>query len=198
VTAYNQENQGIHVKTEKEKMLEGELYIAWGDEIVRDRKRARRILKEFNLIDAEDKKQRLSLLKELFGSTGEYIHIEPNFECNYGYNIHIGDNFYAGYNFVILDNAKVTIGDNCIISPQVGIYTLAYPVNSEKRIAGYEYAYPVTIGDNVWIGGGTVINAGVTIGNDVVIIPGSVITSDVPECVIAGGNPARIIKQIDK
>lgn len=192
------DNQSIHIKTEKEKMLEGEQYIAWGDEIVADRRRARRILKEFNLVDPEDKKQTLSLLKELFGSTGEYIHIEPEFKCNYGYNIHIGDNFYAGYNCVILDNAKVTIGDNCIISPQVGIYTLAYPINAEKRISGYEYAYPITIGNNVWIGGGTVINAGVTIGNDVVIVPGSVITSDVPDGVIAGGNPARIIKEIDE
>lgn len=192
------DNQSIYIKTEKEKMLEGKLYIAWGDEIVADRRRARRILKEFNLVDPEDKKQTLSLLKELFGSTGEYIHIEPNFKCNYGYNIHIGDNFYAGCNCVILDNAKVTIGDNCIISPQVGIYTLAYPIDAKKRIAGYEYAQPVTIGNNVWIGGGTVINAGVTIGNDVVITPGSVITSDIPDGVIAGGNPARMIKEIDK
>lgn len=194
----SQEKQDIHVKTEKEKMLEGEQYIAWGDEIVKDRRRARGILKEFNLVNPEDKKQALSLLKELFGSTGEYIHIEPDFKCNYGYNIHIGDNFYAGYNCVILDNAKVTIGDNCILSPQVGIYTLAYPINSERRIAGYEYARPITIGNNVWIGGGTVINAGVTIGNDVVILPGSVITSDIPEGVIVGGNPARIIKEIDE
>lgn len=194
----SQEKQDIHVKTEKEKMLEGEQYIAWGDEIVKDRRRARRILKEFNLVTPEDKKQALSLLKELFGSTGEYIHIEPDFKCNYGYNIHIGDNFYAGYNCVILDNAKVTIGDNCILSPQVGIYTLAYPINSEKRIAGYEYAEPITVGNNVWIGGGTVINAGVTIGNDVVILPGSVITSDIPQGVTAGGNPARIIKEIDE
>lgn len=194
----SQEKQNIHVKTEKEKMLEGEQYIAWGDEIVKDRRRARRILKEFNLVNPEDKKQALSLLKELLGSTGEYIHIEPDFKCNYGYNIHIGDNFYAGYNCVILDNAKVTIGDNCILSPQVGIYTLAYPINSEKRIAGYEYAEPITVGNNVWIGGGTVINAGVTIGNDVVILPGSVITSDIPQGVTAGGNPARIIKEIDE
>lgn len=196
--AVEEYSESIYIKTEKEKMLEGEPYIAWGDEIVADRRRARRILKEFNLVDPEDKKQTLSLLKELFGSTGEYIHIEPDFKCNYGSNIHIGDNFYAGYNCVILDNAKVTIGDNCIISPQVGIYTLAYPVDVKERMAGYEYAQPVTIGNNVWIGGGTVINAGVTIGNDVVITPGSVITSDIPDGVIVGGNPARMMKEIDK
>lgn len=188
----------MHVKTEKEKMLEGEPYIAWGDEIVTDRRKARRILNAFNHTDPEDKKQTTGLLKELFGSVGEYIHIEPDFKCSYGYNIHIGDNFYAGYNCVILDNAKVTIGDNCIMSPQVGIYTLAYPISAKKRIAGYEYAHPITIGDNVWIGGGTVINPGITIGNDVVIAPGSVIVSDVPDGVIVGGNPAQIIKEIDE
>lgn len=191
-------DKGIHVKTEKEKMLGGEQYIAWGDEIVTDRRRARRILKEFNHTDPEDKKQTIMLLKELFGSIGEYIHIEPDFKCNYGYNIHIGDNFYAGYNCVILDNAKVTIGNNCILSPNVGIYTLAYPISAKKRMAGYEYAHPVTIGDNVWIGGGTVINPGITIGNDVVIEPGSVIVSDIPDGVLVGGNPAQIIKEINE
>lgn len=195
---YINTDRGMHVKTEKEKMLEGEPYIAWGDEIVTDRRKARRILNAFNHTDPEDKKQTTGLLKELFGSVGEYIHIEPDFKCSYGYNIHIGDNFYAGYNCVILDNAKVTIGDNCIMSPQVGIYTLAYPISAKKRIAGYEYAHPITIGDNVWIGGGTVINPGITIGNDVVIAPGSVIVSDVPDGVIVGGNPAQIIKEIDE
>lgn len=183
---------------ESEEMLEGEYYIPWGDKIATDRRRARRILKEFNLLDSEDKKQTSSLLKELLGSTGDSIHIEPDFKCNYGYNIHIGENFYASYNCVILDDAKVTIGENCIISPQVGIYTLAYPINPERRMAGYEYALPVTIGNNVWIGGNAVIHPGVTIGNDVVIMPGSVITSDIPDGVIASGNPARIIKEIVK
>lgn len=187
----------IHVKTEKEKMLSGEQYIAWGDEIVEDRRHARRLLKEFNLTDPEDKKQAMTLLKELLGSTGEYVHIEPDFKCNYGYNIHIGDNFYAGYNCVILDNAPVTIGDNCIISPQVGIYTLGYPIHAERRMAGYEYAKPVTIGNNVWIGGGSVINGGVTIGNDVVIAPGSVVVLDIPDHVVVGGNPAKIIKRVE-
>ena len=196
--SYVNADRGKHVKTEKEKMLEGEQYIAWGDEIVTDRRKARRILNAFNHTDPEDKKQTTVLLKELFGAAGEYIHIEPDFKCNYGYNIHIGDNFYAGYNCVILDNAKVTIGDNCIMSPHVGIYTLAYPISAKKRMAGYEYAHPVTIGDNVWIGGGTIINPGITIGNDVVIAPGSVIVSDVPDGVIVGGNPAQIIKEIDE
>lgn len=187
----------ISIKTEKQKMLEGEQYIAWGDDIIEDRRHARRLLKEFNLTDPEDKKQVMTVLKALLGSTGEYIHIEPDFKCNYGYNIHIGDNFYAGCHCVILDNAKVSIGDNCIISPQVGIYTLAYPINAKRRIAGYEYAKPIVIGNNVWIGGGSMIGPGVTIGDDVVIKPGSMIISDIPDRVVVGGNPAKIIKEVD-
>lgn len=123
----------VHIKTEKEKMLAGELYIAWGDEFANDKRRARRLLREFNNTDVEDKKATIKILKELFGSTGEYIHIEPNFRCDYGYNIHIGDNFYAGYECVILDSCQVKIGNNCILSPQVGIYTSAYPLNSGEE-----------------------------------------------------------------
>lgn len=184
-------------KTEKEKMLSGELYIQWGDEMANDKRRARKLLKAFNSTDPEDKKAAGSLLKTLLGSTGEYIYIEPEFKCSYGYNIHVGDNFYAGFNCVILDHCPVTIGKNCILSPQVGIYTQSYPLESEKREAGYEYARPVTIGDNVWIGGGSIINPGVTIGNHAVIAPGSVVTSDVEGYTLVGGNPAKVIKAID-
>lgn len=187
----------VHIKTEKEKMLAGELYIAWGDEFANDKRRARRLLREFNNTDVEDKKATIKILKELFGSTGEYIHIEPNFRCDYGYNIHIGDNFYAGYECVILDSCQVKIGDNCILSPQVGIYTSAYPLNPEKRSIGYEYAKPITIGNNVWIGGGSIINPGVTIGDNVVVVPGSVVLADVPDNVLIGGNPAKVIKEIE-
>ena len=190
------EKSAEHIQTEKDKMLAGEMYIAWGDEIVEDRKRARKLLKEFNNADSEDKRLTHTILTQLFGKVGEYIHIEPSFKCSYGYNIEVGDNFYAGCNLVIVDNARVKIGDNCIISPQVGIYTLAYPLNVDKRIAGYEYAQPVIIGDNVWIGGGTTINPGVTIGNNVVISPGSVVVSDIPDGVLVGGNPAKIIRNI--
>ena len=193
----NDSGNNAHIRTEKEKMLAGELYIAWGDEFINDKRRARNLLKEFNNTDVEDKKAALKLLKELLGSTGEYIHIEPNFRCDYGYNIHIGDNFYAGYDCVILDSCKVTIGDNCILSPQVGIYTSTYPLNPDKRIAGYEYAKPITIGNNVWIGGGAIINPGVTIGDNVVVAPGSVVLMDIPNNVLVGGNPAKIIKELD-
>ncbi|MBP3886806.1 MAG: GNAT family N-acetyltransferase [Cellulosilyticum sp.] len=187
-----------NVKTEKDKMLAGEMYIAWGDEIVNDRKNARKLLREFNNADPEDKRITHMLLKQLFGKVGEYIHIEPTFKCTYGYNIEVGDNLYLGYNCVIVDHARVQIGDNCIISPQVGIYTLAYPLNVDKRVAGYEYAQSVTIGDNVWIGGGATINPGVTIGNNVVVSPGSVVVSNIPDNVLVSGNPARIIRNIEE
>ncbi len=186
------------VRSEKDKMLAGELYIAWGDEIAEDRRRARRLLKEFNNTDEEDKKTATKLLEELLGSTGEYIHIEPGFKCDYGYNIHVGDNFYANNDCTILDSCEVRIGDNCILSPKVGIYTSAYPLDVNKRVSGYEYAKPITIGNNVWIGGSAVINQGVTIGNNVVVQPGSVVLSDVPDNVLVGGNPAQVIKELNE
>lgn len=187
----------VHIKSEKEKMLSGESYIAWGDEFVNERKRARKLLQEFNSADPEDRRLTYGILKKLLGGVGEYIHIEPNFKCTYGNHIKVGENFYAGFNCVILDQAYVTIGCNCIISPQVGIYTLAYPEEKEKRIAGYEYAKPITIGDNVWIGGGSIINPGVKIGDNVVILPGSVVNKDIPNNVVVEGNPANIVRNIN-
>ncbi len=183
--------------SEKEKMLAGELYIAWGDEFTKDKRRARNLLKQFNNIDVEDKKLTASILKELFNEIGEYIYIEPSFKCDYGYNITLGNNFYAGEGCIISDSGKVTIGDNCIMSPRVAIYTLAYPLNQESRISGYEYAKPVTIGNSVWIGGGAIINPGVTIGDNSVISPGAVIVEDVPSNVLVSGNPAKIIKELN-
>lgn len=138
----------------------------------------------------------MELLKELFGSTGETIYIEPSFRCNYGYNIHVGENFYANFNCVILDVCEISIGDNCFIAPGVHIYTATHPLNAKERISGLEYGKPVTIGNNVWIGGGSIINPGVQVGDNVVIGSGSVVTKDVPDNVVIGGNPARIIKEI--
>ncbi len=181
-----------------EKVQSGELYIAWGDEVVNARRRARKLVQEFNNADPEDRQLTYNILKKLLGGVGEYIHIEPSFKCTYGKNIRVGDNFYAGYNCVILDQAKVTIGCNCIISPQVGIYTVGYPLECEMRVAGYEYAKPITIGDNVWIGGGSILNPGVTIGNNVVVAAGSVVTENIPDNVMIEGNPAHIIKYLNK
>lgn len=184
------------MKTEKEKMLNGELYNPSDLELVKDQTNARRLTRLFNAtIETEDKK-RTELLKELFGSTGENMKIEPDFRCDYGYNLHVGENFFANFNCVFLDVCEIRIGDNCMIAPGVHIYTATHSVNPKDRNSGTEYGIPVTIGDNVWIGGQAVINPGVNIGDNVVIASGAVVTKDVPANMIVGGNPARIIKEI--
>ncbi|MFJ8267476.1 maltose acetyltransferase domain-containing protein [Peribacillus asahii] len=186
------------MKTEKEKMLNGELYHAADPELLQERLNARRFTRLYNQTMETDDNKRTELLKELFGSTGENLYIEPTFRCDYGYNIHVGENFYANFDCVFLDVCEIRIGDNCMIAPGVHIYTATHPLDPTERISGAEYGLPVHIGHNVWIGGRAVINPGVKIGNNVVIASGAVITKDVPDNVVAGGNPAKIIKQIER
>ncbi len=181
------------MKTEKEKMLEGELYLASDPELIKERENARRLTRLFNETVETENSRRLILLKELFGSTGKDIYIEPSLRCDYGSNIHVGENFYANFDSVFLDVCEIRIGDNCMIAPGVHIYTATHPLDPLERISGVEYGKPVTIGDNVWIGGRAVINPGVTIGNNVVIASGAIVTKDVPNNVVVGGNPAKII-----
>lgn len=185
------------VKTEKEKMLAGELYLASDAQLTKDRENARKLTRLFNETIETEYEKRSELLKELFGSTGENIYMEPTFRCDYGYNIHVGNNFYANFDCVILDVCEVRIGENCFIAPGVHIYTATHPLDPFERISGAEFGKPVTIGNNVWIGGRAVINPGVTIGDNVVIASGAVVTKDVPSNVVVGGNPAKIIKNID-
>jgi maltose O-acetyltransferase len=184
------------VQTEKQKMINGELYFASDDELVKDRENARKLTRLFNQTIETDNDTRQALLKQLFGSTEESIYIEPTFRCDSGYNIHVGNNFYANFDCVILDVCPVTIGENCFMAPGVHIYTATHPLDAMERISGAEYGKPVTIGDNVWIGGRAVINPGVTIGNNVVVASGAVVTKDVPDNVVVGGNPARVIKEL--
>lgn len=184
-------------KTEKEKMLDGELYMASDSQLVKERERARRLTRLFNQIDETEQATRAKLLKELFGSTGSNLYIEPTFRCDYGYNIHVGANFYANFNCVFLDVCEIRIGDDCLIAPGVHIYTAAHPLDAEERASGIEFGKPVTIGNQVWIGGMAVINPGVTIGDRVVIASGSVVTKDIPSDVVYGGNPARLIRTIE-
>lgn len=182
--------------SEKEKMINGEMYLAWDEQLVEERVNARRLSREYNLTLETENNKRESLLKQLFGSTGETINIEPTFRCDYGYNIHVGENFYANFDCVILDVCPVYIGVNCFMAPGVHIYTATHPLDPVERASGAEFGKPVTIGDNVWIGGRAIINPGVKIGHNVVIASGSVVTKDVPDNVVVGGNPARIIKDI--
>ncbi|ACV63884.1 transferase hexapeptide repeat containing protein [Desulfofarcimen acetoxidans DSM 771] len=181
------------MKTEKEKMLNGELYYASDSQLIKEREKSRRLTRLFNHTLETEYERRVELLKELLGSTGANLYIEPNFRCDYGYNIHVGNNFYANFDCIILDVCEVRIGDNCFIAPGVHIYTATHPLNPVERASGAEYGKPVTIGNNVWIGGKAIINPGVTIGDNVVIASGAVVTKNVPSNVVVGGNPAQVI-----
>ncbi|WP_413300696.1 sugar O-acetyltransferase [Bacillus sp. 1P10SD] len=185
------------MKTEREKMLNGEMYNPADHELVKGREIARRLTRLFNQTLETEVEKRAKILKELIGTTGDNIYIEPTLRCDYGYNLHVGENFYANFDCVFLDVCEIRIGDNCFIAPGVHIYTATHPLNPYERISGIEYGMPVTIGDNVWIGGRAVINPGVTIGNNVVIASGAVVIKDVPDNVVIGGNPAKILKEID-
>jgi maltose O-acetyltransferase len=182
--------------TEKEKMLLGKLYIAQDKELTQDNKNARRLTRLFNQTSEDEFDKRIAYLKELFGSTGENIWIEPTFHCDYGCHIFIGENFYANYDCIIIDVCPVTIGDNVFLGPRVCVYTASHPIDAEVRATGLEYGKPVTIGNDVWVGGNTVINPGITIGSNVVIGSGSVVAKNIPSGVIAVGNPCKALRSI--
>lgn len=182
--------------TEKEKMLSGNLYIANDEELRRDNKKSRMLTRLFNNSTEEQLSYRKELLKELFEKTGENLYIEPPFRCDYGCHISLGNNFYANYDCIIVDVCKVEIGENVLFGPRVGIYTAGHPIDAEIRDTGLEFGKPVKIGNSVWVGGSTVINPGVTIGNNVVIGSGSVVTKDIPDNVVAVGNPCRVLRPI--
>lgn len=183
------------MKSEKEKMLAGNFYYAGDEELTKEREYARNLIFEFNHSrpSENDKKQRV--LKQLITAKGLF-YIEGPFYCDYGYNIEVGENFYANYGCTILDVNKVKIGDNVMLAPNVQIYTAAHPIDPTERVTGKEFAKPIIIGNNVWIGGGAIICPGVKIGDNVTIGAGSVVTKDIPDDVIAAGNPCRVIKNI--
>lgn len=182
--------------TEKEKMLKGKLYRAYDEELTSERRRAKELTFEYNNLPPGEIHKRNEIIKKLFGKIGENFVIEQPFRCDYGYNIFVGENFYTNYNCVILDCARVTIGDNVLFGPNVSLFTAGHPVHFEPREEGLEYAFPITIGNNVWIGGGAIINPGITIGDNVVIGSGSVVTKDIPNNSIAVGNPCKVIRNI--
>lgn len=184
------------MKSEKEKMISGKPYKAFGDELLAERQYAKEMIFDFNSLRPNQIDERNEILKRLLGKTKYKYFIEPPFRCDYGYNIEIGENFYSNYNLIILDCAPVKIGDNVLIGPNVSIYTAGHPLHYEIRNQEYEYAFPVIIGDNVWIGGNVVINPGVSIGENSVIGSGSVVTKDIPKNVIAIGNPCKVLRVI--
>lgn len=181
---------------QKERMLNELPYKAWLDGLEEERTANAIKLYDYNLCRPDKKEEMCKMIKDILGKTGENISIMQPFHCDYGKNIEVGENFFANYNAVILDVGKVTIGKNVMFAPNVSIYTAGHPIHPDSRNSGYEYGIPVTIGDNVWVGGNVVINPGVTIGNNVVIGSGSVVTKDIPDNMIAVGNPCTVIREI--
>ncbi len=181
---------------EKEKMLAGVLYDATDEGLAQERNRAKDLCWELNRTCPSDEARRRELAKELLGKTGGYVCLMPDFWCDYGYNIEVGEGFFANHDTVILDCAKVTFGDNVFVAPNCGFYTAGHPIDTERRNQFLEYALPITVGDNVWFGGGVKVMPGVTIGSNVVIGGGSVVVKDIPSDSVAVGNPCRVIRPI--
>ena len=182
--------------SEKEKMLQGKIYNPLDNELINERVRCKLLCQEYNKIKYDDVEKRADILKQILGKTKEKFFIEQPFFCDYGYNIEIGEKFYSNHNLTILDCAKVTFGDNVLVGPNCSFYTAEHPLDFEARNTGVEYAKPIKIGNNVWIGGGVTILSGVTVGNNVVIGAGAVVTTDIPDNCVVAGIPARIIKRI--
>ena len=177
-------------------MLSGLPYNAFEEELENEPRRAAELLYEYNMLPPGNSPKRKEILEQVLGSCGEQFVLEAPFRCDYGYNIHLGENFFANYNLVILDCARVSIGKNALIGPDVGIYTAGHPVHPVPRSRDLEFALPITIGDNVWIGGKVLINPGISIGDNAVVGSGSVVTRDIPSNVIALGNPCKVLREI--
>lgn len=183
--------------TEKDKMGRQMLYDAnYDKELINDRIAAKELCFEYNSTRPSDGEKQKELLKRLLGKTQENFCITAPFWCDYGYNIEIGENFYANHNLVILDGAKVTFGNNVFIAPNCGFHTAGHPIDAERRNKGLEYAYPISVGNDVWIGAGVQVMPGVTIGSNVVIGGGSVVVKDIPDNSVAVGNPCKVIRPI--
>lgn len=182
---------------QKERMLANLPYKSWMDGLKEDRMACKKKLYTYNNLPPEQEAEREALLREILGKTCEgYLNIESPFHCDYGYNIEVGKEFFANYNFIVLDVGKVKIGDNFMCGPNVQISTAGHPLHPESRASGYEYGIDISIGDNVWIGGNVLVCPGVTIGSNVVIGGGSVVTKDIPDNMLAYGNPCRVIREI--
>lgn len=184
-------------KSMRERMLAGELYLATDPELISLHLRAQRFLHAFNLSLADAIEERQFLLHSLFGTLGKNSEVKPSFRCDYGFNILAGEQVFINYDCVILDCNTVRLGDRVLLAPKVQIYTATHPLDPAQRAEGWEFALPVTIGNDVWIGGGAIICPGVTIGDGSTIGAGSVVTRDIPSRVCAVGNPCRVIRHLD-
>jgi len=182
--------------TERELMLAGELYLASDPELVELRRLARERTRHYNATREDEVGTRAQMLGQLLGSCGEHVEIEPTFCCDYGFNISLGDRVYMNFGCVILDCAPVTIGERTLLGPGVHLYAATHPIEPRVRETLRELARPITIGRNVWIGGGVIVCPGVTIGDDAVVGAGSVVTKNVPRGMIAHGNPCRVVRAV--
>ncbi len=183
--------------TEKEKMLAGKLYSAVDAELLKELNEVKDIIHEYNSLKPSERQKRLQMLKSILGySADDEVFINQPFYCDYGKHISVGKRFFANFNFTVLDEAYVTIGDDCFVGPNVSIYTACHSTDPEERNSRQEWALPVNIGNNVWIGGSVTILPGVTIGDNVTIGAGSVVVSDIPSDSVAVGNPCKVIKKI--
>ncbi len=183
--------------TQKEQMLRGNLYNPQDEQLAKEHLQAQTLLFQLNQLPPCQKQERVALIKQLFGKSGQNVWVEPYFMCDYGYNIQVGENFFANYHCVILDCAKVVIGDDVLFGPQVGVYTATHPLDAIQRSQGLESAKEVHIGNRVWIGAGARILPGVHIGDNTTIGAGSVVTGDIPANVVAAGNPCKVIRTLE-
>ena len=195
--AYFEVGSTDYIMTEKEKMLAGVVYSAIDEQLLDELNAVKEIIHEYNLLAPSQTTRRLEILKGLLGNVADdEIIINQPFYCDYGKQISVGRRFFANFHLTILDEARVTIGDDCFIGPNVSIYTACHSTDPVERNSRREWAEPVTIGDNVWIGGSVTILPGVTIGNNVTIGAGSVVTKDIPDGVVAVGNPCRVVRNV--
>jgi maltose O-acetyltransferase len=183
-------------RTQRERMLAGDPYLPNDPEIVRESRRAVKLCEAYNRTSVESPEERERILRELLGSVGEGVELRPPFHCDLGYQIHIGARTFANFNFVALDVATITIGEDVAIGPNVQLLTPTHPVDPAARRAKLEGAKAITIGDNVWLGGGVIVLPGVTIGENTVVGAGAVVVRDLPANVVAVGNPARIVRRL--
>jgi maltose O-acetyltransferase len=187
---------GGDTRSQRERMLAGDLYIAADPVLAQESRRAALLTKELNESSPSEPAVRRRILVDLLGSFGEGSEIRPPLYCDYGYQTHIGARTFVNFGLVVLDVARVTVGDDVQVGPYVQLLTAAHPVEAEARRAKWESAEPISIGDNVWLGGGVIVCPGVTIGADTVVGAGAVVTRDLPEGVLVVGNPARIVRAL--